>query len=141
MAVKRVLTDAAAALLADGYTYVDVRSVPEFEAGHPPGAYNVPLIHRVPGRGPMPNPEFGLVMEQQFPRDARLLIGCGSGYRSLRAAEMLIGAGWTDIVEHQPGWEGARDAFGRLARGWRDSGLPVETAAPGRTWNDLRARS
>ena len=26
----------------EGYTYVDVRSVPEFDAGHPAGAQNVP---------------------------------------------------------------------------------------------------
>ena len=30
----------------EGYTYVDVRSIPEFEQGHPEGAVNVPLLHR-----------------------------------------------------------------------------------------------
>lgn len=29
----------------EGYTYIDVRSIPEFEAGHPAGAVNVPLLH------------------------------------------------------------------------------------------------
>ena len=27
----------------EGYIYVDVRSIPEFEQGHPEGAVNVPL--------------------------------------------------------------------------------------------------
>jgi len=140
MPVKRVLTDAAAAMLAEGYVYVDVRSVPEFQAGHPAGAYNVPLVHRVPGRGPVANPDFAAVMERRFPRDAKLVVGCATGGRSLRAAEMLVAAGWTDVVDHQPGFEGARDALGRMAKGWRDSGLPVETQAPGRTWDDLKSQ-
>jgi rhodanese-related sulfurtransferase len=139
MAVKRVLADDAAALMAQGWSYVDVRSVPEFAAGHPAGAWNVPLIHRVAGRGPVPNGEFLGVMERRFPRDARLVLGCASGGRSLRAAELLVAAGWTDVVDCLPGFDGARDMAGRLvARGWRDSGLPVETDAPGRTWDELK---
>ena len=36
------------ALLADDpeHHYVDVRSIPEFQAGHPKGAYCVPVLHR-----------------------------------------------------------------------------------------------
>ena len=37
-----------------GYTYVDVRSIPEFEQGHPAGAVNVPLLHRDGRSGQMP---------------------------------------------------------------------------------------
>src|SRR4051812_21955325 len=48
--VKRVLPREAAALLADGWAYLDVRSIPEFEQGHPPGAVNVPLLHLQNGR-------------------------------------------------------------------------------------------
>ena len=140
MSVKRVLADEAAALLAQGYTYVDVRSVPEFQAGHPRGAWNVPLLHRVPGRGPMPNIDFEAVMQRRFPKDAKLVLGCAAGGRSLRAAEMLLAAGYTDVIDCLPGFEGARDAAGRVvAKGWRESGLPVETEAPGRTWDELKA--
>jgi rhodanese-related sulfurtransferase len=32
----------------EGYVYVDVRSIPEFEAGHPAGAFNVPITTWVP---------------------------------------------------------------------------------------------
>ena len=29
----------------EGYAYIDVRSIPEYERGHPAGAHNVPLLH------------------------------------------------------------------------------------------------
>ncbi len=43
--VKRVTPPEAAALLAEGWIYLDVRSIPEFDLGHPTGAVNVPLLH------------------------------------------------------------------------------------------------
>jgi rhodanese-related sulfurtransferase len=139
MPVKRVLAKEGAELLAQGYKYVDVRSIPEFQAGHAAGAYNVPLVHLVPGRGRLPNPEFQSVMEKHFAKDDKLLVACASGGRSLRAAEMLLDAGWKDVVDLKPGFEGERDMGGRVVNpGWRDAGLPVETAAPGRTWEDLK---
>jgi rhodanese-related sulfurtransferase len=139
MPVKRVLAKEAADLMAEGWKYVDVRSIPEFERGHPAGSYNVPLVHVVPGRGRMPNDEFEAVMGRRFGKGDKLLLGCATGQRSLRAAEILLGAGWTDVVDVQPGFEGERDIYGRVVSvGWRDSGLPVETEAPGRTWEDLR---
>ena len=50
MAIKRISPEEARALVEDqGYSYLDVRSVPEFEAGHPVGAYNIPLLHMGPG--------------------------------------------------------------------------------------------
>ena len=50
----------------DGYTYVDVRSVPEYENGHPASAHNVPLLHRESQTSLMtPNPDFLAVMPPQ----------------------------------------------------------------------------
>jgi rhodanese-related sulfurtransferase len=139
MPVKRVLPAAAAELLAEGYRYVDVRSIPEFDAGHPAGAYNVPVSHFVAGRGMVPNPEFESVMEKRFAKDDKLILGCKSGGRSLRAAEYLTARGWTQLVDMQAGFDGERDMGGRvLVPGWRDAGLPVETAAPGRGWEELK---
>ena len=61
---------------ADGYTYVDVRSVPEYEKEHPAGAHNVPLMHLDSQTGRMtPNPEFLAVMQANYPTDAKLLMG------------------------------------------------------------------
>src|SRR5689334_20222021 len=60
--VKRVDPEEALRLVRDeGYVYVDVRSVMEFDEGHPEGAYNVPLLDAGPG-GMAPNPDFVDVM-------------------------------------------------------------------------------
>ena len=127
--LRRVSPEEAVQLLAEGYSYVDVRSIPEFEQGHVPGAFNVPLLHAGPG-GMSENPEFLAVMERAFDRQQKLLLGCRSGNRSLRAARMLMQAGFGAVCELVTGWEGSRDAFGQLQPGWSKKGLPVETGNP-----------
>ena len=95
---KNVSVEDANAKQAEGYTYVDVRSIPEFELGHPAGAVNVPLLHRDQRTGQMmPNREFLDVMRANFPSDAKLLIGCQVGARSAQAAQILTLAGFTDV--------------------------------------------
>ena len=133
MPVKRVLPKDAADLLAQGYKYLDVRSIPEFEAGHATGAYNVPLLNLLPGRGMVPNPAFLDVVSKRFAKDDRIVCGCKSGGRSLRAAEMLTGMGYTSIVDLQTGFDGSPDG-----KGWRDAGLPIETKADaGKSYAEL----
>src|SRR6185503_3547800 len=125
----------AQALLTAGWRYVDVRSIPEFESGRPDGAFNVPLMHFLPGRGMSPNHDFIAVLSRHFGKDDKLVFGCKTGGRSLRAAELLAAQGWTSVVDMSGGFEGERDALGRLVvPGWKEAGLPVETAAPGRTY-------
>ncbi|MCU0654572.1 MAG: rhodanese-like domain-containing protein [Polyangiaceae bacterium] len=124
--VRRVSPEEAFALCEAGALYVDVRSEGEFLEGHPLGAFNVPLLHTSAGGVRVPNPDFLEVMGAHFPRDARLVLGCRSGQRSLRAAEQLVAAGYTEIVEQRAGFDGVRDAFGSvIERGWKGSGLPV----------------
>lgn len=136
--IERISPEDAKRRLDEGWTYLDVRSVPEFEQGHPAGAYNIPLMHMGAG-GMEPNPEFMSVVERTFPRDAKLVIGCKSGGRSLRAAEMMSAAGFTNVVDQRAGWGGARDAFGQLTeKGWEAAGLPTATQGEaGRTWDEL----
>jgi rhodanese-related sulfurtransferase len=111
--------DANALIEKEGYSYVDVRSVQEFQAGHPKGAYNVPLLDMGP-MGMAPNPDFLKVMEKTFPKDSKLVVGCKMGGRSLKAASMLDAAGFANVVDQQAGFDG-----------WRPAGLPVSTdAAP-----------
>ena len=142
MAVKRVSPAEARDLVdTQGYVYVDVRSLPEFAAGHPAGAYNVPLMNMGAG-GMAPNPDFMAVMGA-FPKDAKLVVGCKAGGRSARAASMLESAGYTNVVDQRAGFEGAPDPMtGRISEpGWRPAGLPVTTEAPpDRTYEALRAR-
>ena len=137
MTVKRVSPEEAKHLIDDeGYVYVDVRSLPEFEAGHPTGAYNVPLMHQAP-TGMTPNPDFLGVMEKSFPKAAKLVVGCKAGGRSARAAAVLESAGFTNVVDQKAGYEGPSP----LEPGWRPQGLPTSTQATAdRTYEGLRSR-
>lgn len=140
MSVKRVSPQEAKALIdSEGYMYLDVRSVPEFEAGHPAGAYNIPIAHMTAG-GMRPNADFLDEVGETFSKDAKLVVGCKSGGRSLRAAQTLIQAGYESIVDQRAGFGGARDSFGQLEeKGWLGAGLEVATEArPDRTYDALR---
>jgi len=124
----------------EGYTYVDVRSEPEYAAGHPVGAHNVPLMHAGP-RGMTPNTDFLDVMQALYAKDAKLVVGCRSGQRSMRAAEMLAGAGYTQLIDQRAGYEGTRNSFGAIAEpGWAPGGLPTETSTPGASYAELQEK-
>jgi rhodanese-related sulfurtransferase len=126
-----------------GAVYLDVRTEPEFEAGHPAGAWNVPVVFFDPvTRQPAPNPDFLATVERSIPRDAKVLVGCQSGVRSQRACELLAAAGYADVTNVSGGFGGARDPSGRIiVPGWRDAGLPIETGTtPGATYTDLKAK-
>lgn len=127
--VKSVTPEEASELMKQGAVYVDVRSEPEFEAGHVPGSFNVPLLHMGPA-GMVPNPEFLDVMKRAFGSGEKLVMGCRSGQRSLRAADMLVQSGYADVANLTTGYEGTRDAFGRPIPGWRARGLPTEPGLP-----------
>lgn len=110
------------------YMYLDVRSVPEFEAGHPPGAINIPLMHFTPGVGMSPNQEFISVVEAALPKDAKLVIGCKSGGRSARACEVMSQMGYTNVANVRGGFVGAMDNLGRVTEpGWSMRNLPTCT--------------
>jgi rhodanese-related sulfurtransferase len=135
--------DAHATLQADpSAVYLDVRTAEEFAAGHPAGARNVPVVFLQPGRPAVANDEFLAVVERHLPRDTKLLIGCQSGGRSQRAAEILAQAGYTDVTNVRGGFGGARDRAGQVVvQGWQAAGLPVETGATqGASYADLAAK-
>jgi rhodanese-related sulfurtransferase len=142
MSVKRIEPKEAAELLAEGWAFVDVRSIPEFEQGHPKGAYSIPLLHFEQGRGMMPNPDFAAVVQAVFGADDKLVLGCRSGRRSLRAAEMLVKVGYSSVVDMRGGYDGERDpAGGVTCPGWVECQLPVtDNAEPGRTYKELEAK-
>lgn len=140
MATRSVSPEEASQLLAEGYVYVDVRSEPEFEAGHVPGAINVPISHRGPA-GMSPNAEFLSVMKQAFGPSEKLIVGCQMGGRSKRAVAQLAEAGFSELCEMSAGWDGGRDAFGRPNPGWSKKGLPVELGTPaGQGYADAKQR-
>jgi len=128
---KRISPVEAKALVDEGCAYLDVRSVPEFSQEHPVGAFNVPLLHLQAG-GMVPNPDFLAVVKKTFSLDATVVVGCKAGGRSLRAAKMLLDAGFANVIDQRAGFDGARDAFGALTEpGWKPAGMPVEAGDGG----------
>lgn len=108
------------------YIYLDVRSVPEFEAGHAAKAINIPLMHFTPGAGMSPNEDFPAVVEASLPKDAKLVVGCKTGGRSARACEIMSRMGYTDVANVRGGFVGAMDQFGRVTEpGWSMLNLPT----------------
>ena len=120
MPVNTLPVTAAHAAQLEGATYIDVRSSAEFAAGRPAGAINVPLLDNDEDTGQlMPNPDFVRVMRANFPADARLLVGCQSGGRSGRVAQILAAFGFTNVTNVPAGYAG-----------WEPSGLPIDTTTP-----------
>ena len=79
--------DAVRQLRADGGRVVDVRTAAEFQAGHLPGAVNIPLSElseRIATVAPDKN--------------TPLLLHCASGARSGAARKILEGLGYTRAV-------------------------------------------
>lgn len=140
MTTKRVEPDEAARLVGEKWNYLDVRSVAEFEQGHPEGAFNIPLLDMAPGQGLKPNPDFLDVCRASFPCDAKLVVGCKSGGRSAKAAQQLEASGYTSLVDMRGGFGGEVDAAGRVTcSGWQARGLPVSAVAmPGRSYAELK---
>jgi rhodanese-related sulfurtransferase len=145
MPVKHITVQEAHALQAQGAIYVDVRSSPEFAAGHPAGAVNVPLLEPDEETGQMmPNPDFLRVVKANYPADTKLLVGCQMGGRSMRAAQMLEAFGFADVSNVRGGYGGAHDPMSGRAvdPGWAESGFPVEQGATaGTAYADLVAKA
>jgi rhodanese-related sulfurtransferase len=129
MAVKQLTPQQAHDLMQKDakVVYLDVRTVPEFSAGHPQRGINIPaFFFQQPGQ-PMPNADFVKVVEANLAKDATIVVGCQAGARSQRAADMLDKAGYTDVSNVMGGFGGGQDQSGKAIAGWRDSGLPVTT--------------
>lgn len=113
----RISPAEAHAKMSEGYTYVDVRSPEEFAEGRPAGAVNVNVA----------DGNFVDQMIDRFPKDTKIILGCRSGNRSMRALRMLQEAGFTNLLEQRAGWDGARGSFGELSEpGWGRTDLPSD---------------
>jgi rhodanese-related sulfurtransferase len=135
---QQVSTAEAARLLRDeGYIYLDVRRVEEFELGHVHGAFNLPWLEALealeaPG-------DFLALVGARFGLRQGLVVGCQSGARSRDAGRLLATNGFERVVDHSAGFGGRRDAFGKLIEpGWERAGQPVSyDAEPGRSYREL----
>jgi rhodanese-related sulfurtransferase len=130
MSVKQINPQQANDILQSDKSavYIDVRTEPEFQNGHVPGARNIPVVRPDPStRRMVPNPEFLKTVGASFDKNAKIICGCQMGGRSQHAADLLVQAGYTNVSNMQGGFGGARDPMGQVvAPGWVQSGLPVQ---------------
>lgn len=136
-------TEVHALLAGDPSTvYVDVRSIQEFEQGHVPGSYNIPLLFMTPA-GMQPNPAFLAAVLARFPKPQKIVFGCKSGGRSARACELLARHGYAELVNMAGGYHGATDMSGSvLEQGWAACGFDTtRQAMPGRSWRELEPQA
>ncbi len=131
MDVKRVSPEEAKVLLEEkGYVYLDVRTVAEFEGGHVPQAWNVPILIADENGQMMLNSRFVGVLEKRFGLEVKCVTGCQRGGRSLKAAEMLLAAGFRHVLDMRGGFDGEMDSTGNISyAGWSRRNLPVEREA------------
>jgi rhodanese-related sulfurtransferase len=77
-------SELAGELKAGSALLIDVREPSEFAAGHVPSAVNLPL-------GGLPG------SADPIEHDARIIVICQSGRRSVSAAKRLLKSGFTDV--------------------------------------------
>ena len=96
--------------------YIDVRTVAEFATGHPRGrVVNIPILFRHPTtEETYPNQSFLTVVEDLYPKETPLVVGCGKGPRAIQAADYLVAAGYANVATMQGGYSE-----------WQDNKLPT----------------
>ncbi len=87
---------------AEPFLFLDVRSSGEYLSGHVPGAKNIPVQALAEHLA-------------EVPKDKKVFVYCESGVRSTRATQMLVGAGFTNIINMKASM-----------RGWRNAGFETE---------------
>lgn len=138
MTIETILPPDASERLTNGWVYLDVRTQQEFDEGHPPGAYNVPVAFKGPA-AMEPNEAFLSVVQRHFPSDTRFVVGCKAGGRSAMACEIMGDGGFTNLANMDGGFHGRPDGMGGMAvQGWAACGLE-QSANPvaGRSWEEL----
>jgi rhodanese-related sulfurtransferase len=144
MEIKRITPEQAKELLDSnqGYIYLDVRTIPEFEAGHVRGAKNVPVVEPDASGRMQLNPRFVEIVEVNFGKDVKCITGCQKGGRSIKAAELLLAAAFSHVLDMRGGFGGEADETGRVTfPGWSLRGLPAaRESAPEDRYENLAKR-
>jgi rhodanese-related sulfurtransferase len=122
---------AHAAMSAEkGHVFLDVRTVEEYDRGHPAGAINIPWALLDPRSGQMAHNKGFLEAARQVAKpEQTVYASCQSGMRSMNACKELEAAGYGKLVNVAGGFGGKRGPMGNVvAAGWHDAGLPVEAS-------------
>ncbi|CAN7024362.1 hypothetical protein BRARA_F02523 [Brassica rapa] len=92
-------------LLHQGHTFLDVRTVEEFEKGHVNSekVFNVPYWFYTP-QGQENNPNFLKHVSSLFNQTDHLVVGCKSGVRSLYATRVLVSSGFKSVRNMDGGY-------------------------------------
>ena len=85
--------DAFKEALAAGAVLIDVREASEYDAGHIPGAINVPLRTLTANL-------------DKIPTDQPVFVYCASGHRAGMALSSLRTLGYANVKAFSPGWKG-----------------------------------
>ncbi len=102
--IQYVTPNQAQDMLNNGGAYLlDVRGKSEYDEGHVPGAFHIPMGY-VPAHA------------AELPRDIPLIVQCGGGTRSQVVASLLQRGGFTNVLNIDGGFEG-----------WEAAHLPIET--------------
>lgn len=145
MAIKEITPQQAHDVLSANpdVSYIDVRTEREFAAGHPQGAVNIPVAFPDPARGMVMNADFVKVVEANFPKDKKIIVGCQAGPRSNAAAGLLQQAGYQEVSNMLGGFGGMRDPMGNvIAPGWSSLDLPVgQDNGEGVSYQSLSAKA
>jgi rhodanese-related sulfurtransferase len=100
---KTILVDEAAQKWNQGAFILDVRTVEEWEEGHIPDSTPIPL-EELPDR------------LSEIPRDREIVVVCRTGNHSLEAQEILLDAGFEQVMSMSGGMNK-----------WTSRGYPIET--------------
>jgi rhodanese-related sulfurtransferase len=100
---KEVSVAEAARLRDSGAFMLDVREQSEWDQFHIPGATLIPL-------GSLPNEL------NKLPKDKTIVVYCRTGHRSAQGRDILLNAGFTNVISMAGG-----------VTDWQSKGLPLET--------------
>ncbi len=126
------------------HIFLDVRTLAEFEAGHPTGALNIPLLFNDPDSGTyVQNPNFLDVVMVNIPKHASVVVSCHSGGRSARAANMMHAVGYQKVSNMLGGWGGKHNSDGSVLHpGWHSQNYPTQQGQGGKnSYKSLRKKS
>lgn len=138
MAIRSVEPPEAQQEMTSGaeHVFLDVRTVAEYDAGHPAGSLNIPWALKGM-MGMSPNPDFLATVQKHVPTDATVYVSCKMGGRSMHACQQMEAAGYTNLINIDGGYGGRPDPDGGPGvKGWAEAGLPVENS--GSTYESLK---